>query len=115
MANESFVSLAASRVRIELRPFDETNKIVICRQCAKAPCVTACPEAAISLREDGAWVIDYGRCNNCMKCIDACPFDAIFWNPLADQVIKCELCDGEPQCVLACATGAVIAQTTVKE
>lgn len=78
MANEFFVSLAATRVRVELHPFAGTHKIIICRQCAKAPCKDACPEAAITLREDGAWIIDYERCNACLKCIDACPFEAIF-------------------------------------
>src|ERR1035437_1896057 len=87
MANETFVSLAAARVHIELHPFAGTNKIIICRQCAKAPCKDACLEGAISLQEDGVWVIDYERCNGCWKCIDACPFDAIFWNPFAGRVI----------------------------
>jgi Fe-S-cluster-containing hydrogenase component 2 len=107
MATEAFVSLAAARVRIELHPFAATNKIIICRQCAKAPCKEACPENAIWFREDGVWIIDYERCNACLKCIDACPFAAIFWNPFAGRVIKCEMCEGNPQCIQACPTGAL--------
>lgn len=107
MANESFVSLAAARVRIELHPFTAVNKIIICRQCAKAPCKDACPEDAISFGEGNVWEIDYARCNGCLQCIPACPFDAIFWDPLAGRVIKCEMCTGDPQCVLACPTGAL--------
>lgn len=107
MANESFVSLAAARVRIELSPFALVNKIIICRQCSKAPCKEACPEDAIWLTEDNVWEIDYARCNGCLKCIAACPFDAIFWDQLAGRVIKCEMCDGDPQCIQACPTGAL--------
>lgn len=107
MANEAFVSLAAARVRIELHPFTTNNKIIICRQCAKAPCREACSANAISIRKDAVWVIDYERCNACLICINACPFDAIFWNPLAGRIIKCEMCDGEPQCIQACPTGAL--------
>src|SRR5512141_2278533 len=107
MANEAFVSLAAARVRIELHPFAPNNKIIICRQCTKAPCKEACSENAISIREDAVWVIDYERCNGCLMCSDACPFDAIFWDPLAAQVIKCEMCAGDPHCIPACPTGAL--------
>jgi carbon-monoxide dehydrogenase iron sulfur subunit len=106
--NESYVSLAAARVQVVLRPFAATNVIEVCRQCGKAPCAVACKLGAIRQTPDGYWVIDGALCNGCQDCIAACPFNALFWNPLAGQVIKCELCQGDPQCVQACPTGALV-------
>ena len=108
MVNESYASLSAARVKVELRPFGGTHKITICRQCTKAVCQESCPEGAIDRGPDGYLVIEYSRCTGCQACIEACPFYAMFWNPIADQVIKCELCYGDPQCVEACPTGALV-------
>ena len=110
MVNESYASLVAARIQVALSPFGGTHKINICRQCAKAACLEACPEGALTRAPDGCLVIDYDRCTGCRACIEACPFDAIFWNPISEQVIKCELCHGDPQCVQACPTGALVIQ-----
>lgn len=110
MVNELYVSLSAARLRIELNPFGGRNKIVLCRQCGKAPCVDACKPGAIMREPCGVLVIDYELCDACKACIKACPLQAIFWNPIGERVIKCELCEGEPQCVLACPTGALTVQ-----
>ena len=110
MVNELYVSLSSARLQVELNPFGGRNKIVLCRQCGKAPCIEACQPGAIQRETNGALTIDYELCDNCRSCIDACPFGAVFWNPIAGRVIKCELCDGEPQCVLACPTGALTIQ-----
>jgi Fe-S-cluster-containing hydrogenase component 2 len=108
LANESYVSLAAARVQITLKPFAAINEIGICRQCGKAPCAVACKPGAIRQAPDGYWIIDAELCDGCQECIPACPFNAIFWNPLSAEVIKCELCLGDPQCVQACPTGALV-------
>ena len=111
MINEGYASLAAARVRVNLSPFEGTHRIIVCQQCVKAACVTACSEQAISRDPDGFLVVDYGRCTGCQACIEACPFEAMFWNPISEQAIKCELCHGEPGCVVACPTGALTIQT----
>ncbi|MBI9043528.1 MAG: 4Fe-4S dicluster domain-containing protein [Anaerolineaceae bacterium] len=107
MVHEHYASLAAGRVQVELKPFGGFHEINICRQCAKHPCLIACPQGAIYRDEADVVRIDYEKCNNCRVCIDACPFNAMFWNPIEEQVIKCDLCDGNPQCVEACPTGAL--------
>ena len=112
MVNESYVSLSAARVQVELRPFERSNQIIICRQCTNAACVEACSEGAIARDSDGYLVVNYDLCNGCRACINACPFDAMFWNPISDQVIKCELCGGDPECVHACPTGALTVRVT---
>lgn len=107
MVNESYVSLAAARIQVELSPFGGTHRITVCQQCAKAACKEACPEGAITWISGGYLVVDYDRCTGCRACIEVCPFDALFWNPISERVIKCELCHGDPQCIPACPTGAL--------
>jgi Fe-S-cluster-containing hydrogenase component 2 len=111
MVNEAYASLSAARVQVELSPFEGTHTIRICRQCAKAACIEACSQGAISRTPEGYLVIDYDLCNACQDCIAACPFEAMFWNPISEQVILCELCQGDPQCVAACPTGSLTLQT----
>lgn len=47
----------------------------ICTGCGK--CVEKCPEAAISLNDDGMALVDQDRCTGCGKCTKACPFEAV--------------------------------------
>ena len=108
MVNESYASLSAARVQVDLSPFEGTRQITICRQCANAACVAACCKGAIAHDSYGYLVVNYDLCDACQDCITACPFDAMFWNPISDQVIKCELCGGDPECVQACPTGALM-------
>ena len=115
MVNESFASLTGARVQVELSPFGGVHRIAICRQCAQAACVKACPEDAITRHADGYLTVDYDRCTGCRACVKACPFGAMFWNPISERVIKCELCQGDPQCVQACPTGALAIQVVPDE
>lgn len=39
-------------------------------------CVPVCPERAIEMRDDKAFILA-GRCTNCRICIPACPAEAI--------------------------------------
>jgi Fe-S-cluster-containing hydrogenase component 2 len=107
MFNERYASLSGARVQVVLSPFEGSQEITMCRQCAKPKCAEACPEAAISRHAEHYMTIDYERCTACRDCIAACPFQAMFWNPISGKVIKCELCHGDPQCVEACPTGAL--------
>ena len=108
LAKTGFISPSSSCVRVETSLFSR-NHIILCRQCANAPCARACPEGAIERRsESEPWVIDQERCNGCRKCIEACPFGAIFYDPVQRKVIKCDLCGGGfPACVDACPTEAL--------
>ncbi|WP_380183147.1 4Fe-4S dicluster domain-containing protein [Kalamiella sp. sgz302252] len=85
---------------------------VMCRQCENAPCVAACPVAALYKGEQ-AIETQSQRCINCKSCVIACPFGAIEIvgkNEAVPQIVKCDLCAGQqagPACVRVCPTGAL--------
>jgi Fe-S-cluster-containing dehydrogenase component len=81
-----------------------------CRQCADAPCLSACPTDAIyqSKDETKKICIDYDTCIQCGTCVSACPFGAMFFDPVANIPYKCELCDGKPACAEICPTEAIV-------
>ena len=71
---------------------DVVFRVNVCRQCDDPPCVDACPEGAISKREDGIVVIDYEQCSGCDSCMEACPYDAITFDADKGIAQKCNLC-----------------------
>jgi tetrathionate reductase subunit B len=71
---------------------DFVFKINVCRHCDEPPCVEACPEEAITKREDGIVVMDYEKCTGCQSCIEVCPYDAIAFNENKGIAQKCNLC-----------------------
>ena len=84
-----------------------------CKHCAKAPCIEACPEKAITKRSDGIVLINPELCNGCMMCFEACPFGVIQLNPEKQLAEKCTLCvhrvdSGlEPACVKTCPSKCI--------
>ncbi|MEG2368788.1 MAG: 4Fe-4S dicluster domain-containing protein [Raoultibacter sp.] len=84
-----------------------------CMHCADPACLKACPQGAISKREeDGIVVVDAEKCIKCGTCIKACPFGV---PELDDKMMnKCDAClglgraaDEEPHCVKSCVTKAL--------
>jgi len=81
---------------------------MLCKHCAKAPCIDACPEKAMTKRSDGIVLINQELCIGCMACAEACSFGAIQLNPQTQAAEMCTLCvhlvDAglEPACVRAC-------------
>ncbi|CAB1062719.1 hypothetical protein D1BOALGB6SA_7501 [Olavius sp. associated proteobacterium Delta 1] len=67
-------------------------RVNLCRHCDDPPCADACPEEAISKREDGIVVMNYDLCSGCQACIDECPYDAIAFDDDEDIAQKCNLC-----------------------
>ena len=83
---------------------------IACQLCEAAPCVTACPRDALSIREeDGSIVLDKGLCTGCGWCIEACDFGAIALDPRTKSVTICDLCRDlpEPRCVETCPKKAL--------
>ena len=69
-----------------------TYTVTLCRHCADAPCVAACPAEAIEKRPDGIVVLDEATCTGCGACVEACPYGAIAFNETADVAMKCNMC-----------------------
>ena len=90
------------------------HQVTRCNQCAHAPCVTACPTAAMFKRSDGIVDFDKEICIGCKACMAACPYDAIFINPEDHSAEKCNFCAHridiglEPACVVVCPTQAIL-------
>ena len=89
-------------------------QVTRCNQCHDAPCVAACPTAAMYARPDGIVDFDKRACIGCKACIAACPYDAIFINPDDHSAEKCNFCAHrlevglEPACVVVCPTQAIL-------
>lgn len=92
-----------------------------CRHCDPAPCLAACPTAAIRRAQDFPEIvlIDANKCISCGMCAMVCPFDVITYQASAQApqreavAIKCDHCidrqrQGQiPACVEVCKVGAL--------
>jgi Fe-S-cluster-containing dehydrogenase component len=67
-------------------------QVNVCQHCDEPDCVDACPEEAITKREDGIVVMDYEQCTGCELCVDACPYGAIAFDEDKGIAQKCNLC-----------------------
>jgi formate dehydrogenase iron-sulfur subunit len=85
----------------------------VCKHCARAGCLEACPTGAIIRTEFDTVVIQSDVCNGCRACIAACPFGVIDINPVTDTAMKCTLCYDRmkaglvPACAQACPTSSI--------
>lgn len=93
-----------------------------CRHCDPAPCMAACPTAAIRRAQDFPEVvlIDQGKCIACGMCAMVCPFDVITYYASREAperalvATKCDQCihrlrEGQiPACVEACKVDALV-------
>lgn len=85
----------------------------MCQHCEDAPCVQACPTAALWGRDDGLVLLDTDKCIGCQRCEEACPYDALTFNEYSGAADKCSACehrlaDGRgPACEMVCPTRAI--------
>ncbi len=89
----------------------------VCKHCAHAGCLEACPTGAIIRTEFHTVVVQQDVCNGCNYCVPACPYGVIEVNmtPTSGdgKAHKCTLCydrlkDGlEPACAKACPTDSI--------
>ncbi|HLA13057.1 MAG TPA: 4Fe-4S dicluster domain-containing protein [Pyrinomonadaceae bacterium] len=118
--SENVVPISVTRTyvkHVDIGVFPQTRRahqVTRCNQCAYAPCVTACPTAAMFKRDDGIVDFDKSICIGCKACMAACPYDAIFINPEDHSAEKCNFCAHridvglEPACVVVCPTQAIL-------
>jgi formate dehydrogenase iron-sulfur subunit len=84
----------------------------VCKHCAEAGCLHACPTGAIIRTEFDTVYIQQDVCNGCGYCLPACPYGVPALG--ADgRAHKCTLCydrlkDGlEPACAKVCPTDSI--------
>ena len=118
--SENLVPLGVTRTYVKHVEVGEwpqarrAHQVTRCNQCAHAPCVQACPTAAMFKRPDGIVDFDKSICIGCKACIAACPYDAIFINPEDHSAEKCNFCARridvglEPACVVGCPVEAIL-------
>ena len=85
----------------------------VCKHCARAGCLEACPTGAITRTEFGTVYIQPEICNGCGYCVSACPFGVVDRREDDGRAWKCTLCydrlkaDMTPACAKACPTASI--------
>ena len=85
----------------------------VCKHCAQAGCLQACPTGAIIRTAFDTVVIQQDVCNGCGYCLPACPFGVPDLSAVDHRAHKCTLCydrlkDGmEPACAKSCPTDSI--------
>src|SRR5947209_14119605 len=85
----------------------------VCKHCARAGCLEACPTGAIVRTEFGSVYVQPDICNGCGYCVSACPFGVIDRREDDGRAWKCTLCydrlkaDMTPACAKACPTQSI--------
>ena len=85
----------------------------VCKHCAHAGCLEACPTGALFRTEFGSVVVQQDICNGCGYCVPACPFGVVDLDADDGKAHKCTLCYDrlkgglEPACAKACPTNSI--------
>src|SRR5438876_850090 len=85
----------------------------VCKHCAQAGCLEACPTGAIYRTEYGTVNINQDICNGCRYCVSACPFGVVAFNHDTGTATKCTFCNDRihnglgPACAKACPTQSI--------
>lgn len=85
----------------------------VCKHCAQAACLEACPTGAIYRTEYGTVNINQEICNGCRYCVSACPFGVVAFDRETGRAAKCTFCNDRlssglgPACAKACPTESI--------
>jgi formate dehydrogenase iron-sulfur subunit len=99
----------------EMQPFQSNWLMMsdVCKHCANAPCLEACPTGAIFRTEFDTVVVQQDICNGCGYCVPACPFGVVDLSLDDGKAHKCTLCYDrlkgglEPACAKSCPTDSI--------
>lgn len=105
LAKEGRFGFVRSRIKLAKDEKKGMFTPIVCRQCASAPCATACPVDAINRSEGRILLVDEETCIGCLECAVACPFGVMAVSE--GRPLKCDLCGGDPRCVHVCHSGAL--------
>jgi len=106
--HEGVFGTATARIHVSKVESEGIAHPHVCRQCRRAPCITACPTSALYRDErTQAVLVREADCIGCSACVDACPFGMAAIHPSTGVALICDLCGGNPACVARCATGAI--------
>jgi formate dehydrogenase iron-sulfur subunit len=85
----------------------------VCKHCANAGCLEACPTGSIVRTEFGGVYVQPDVCNGCGYCVVSCPFGVIDKRPDDGRAFKCTFCydrqkaGHKPACATACPTESI--------
>jgi formate dehydrogenase iron-sulfur subunit len=85
----------------------------VCKHCANAGCLEACPTGSIVRTEVGSVFVQPDICNGCGYCVVSCPFGVIEKRPEDGRAFKCTFCYDRqkagliPACAKACPTQSI--------
>ena len=109
-SHEGLYSPSLARLHVVKLEDLGVDRPIVCLQCAKAPCLSVCPEQAI-LQDPVTKVVrvDADKCVGCGLCVEACVSGVIQLHPERSIPLLCDLCAGDPECSKKCPTGALVA------
>jgi formate dehydrogenase iron-sulfur subunit len=85
----------------------------VCKHCANAGCLEACPTGSIVRTEVASVYVQPDICNGCGYCVVSCPFGVIDKRPDDGRAFKCTFCYDRqkvglmPACATACPTESI--------
>ncbi|SEP72725.1 formate dehydrogenase iron-sulfur subunit [Faunimonas pinastri] len=99
----------------DMQPFQSNWLMMsdVCKHCANAPCLEACPTGALFRTEFDTVVVQQDICNGCGYCVPACPFGVVDLDMSDGKAHKCTLCYDrlkgglEPACAKSCPTDSI--------
>jgi len=104
-------ALTRARIGVKNYPLEGKSEVMACFSCPDAPCIEACPQAAISRAGPRQPLfVDPDKCDGCggdPACVPACPYGAMYFDAATLYALACDLCGGDPQCVKFCYPQAV--------